>query len=92
MNARKAGDYIQTKILHSNHTAREEDSRVLGNVAQENIGSEFFEEDPSVSEWFRDLLPTAADAAHYLQNLFPSASWIRRYNLHWLLGDAIAGR
>ena len=87
----KVGNYIQTEILRSDHAAREEETELYQRIAQETIGSTYVEEDPSVSEWFRDLVPTAAGTLDYFQDLFPSASWIRRYNLHWLLGDAIAG-
>ncbi|KAI9004768.1 sulfate transporter family-domain-containing protein [Gaertneriomyces semiglobifer] len=30
-------------------------------------------------------------AVDYVRTLFPVLSWIKRYNLQWLLGDAIAG-
>lgn len=88
----KVGKYIQTEILRSDHAAREEETELYKRIAQETIDSTYVEEDPSVSEWFRDLVPTAAGTLEYFQNLFPSASWVRRYNLHWLLGDAIAGK
>ncbi|KAF1965302.1 sulfate permease-like protein [Bimuria novae-zelandiae CBS 107.79] len=91
MATRKIGDYVQTRILHANPADQEEEKRVLQKIAQDTIGDPYFEEDPTVAEWFRDLVPTAAGVGEYFQNLFPSASWLRRYNLHWLLGDAIAG-
>jgi hypothetical protein len=92
MAARRVGNFVQTNILRAGNAAREQESRVLQDIARDTIGSTFFEEDPSVTEWFRDLAPTASGVADYFHNLFPSASWIRRYNLHWLLGDAIAGK
>lgn len=52
----------------------------------------FIEEEPAISELFRELRPTKQDAVDYIQGLFPAAIWIRRYNLRWLLGDLIAGR
>ncbi|KAJ4351476.1 uncharacterized protein N0V89_006819 [Didymosphaeria variabile] len=91
MATRKLGSYIQTNILHVDHAAREEESCKYQKIARESIEDPFLEEDPSVVEAFRGLVPTASDVADYFVNLFPSASWIRRYNLHWLLGDAIAG-
>lgn len=49
------------------------------------------ESEPTVSEWFRDLKPTPRGGARYARSLFPSATWITRYNLRWLLADCIAG-
>ncbi|PFH60991.1 hypothetical protein XA68_18464 [Ophiocordyceps unilateralis] len=51
----------------------------------------YMEEEPTVAEWFGQLAPTWAGTAAYLVDLFPSASWIRRYNVRWLAGDLIAG-
>ena len=71
---------------------RSAQTETLKNVAHETIGETYIEEDPSVADWFRECLPTSQDAAEYVRELFPSARWIRRYNLHWLAGDAIAGK
>lgn len=87
----KVGNYIRGEILHSDHAAREEETEILRNIAQETIGSAYLEKDPGVLEWIRELAPTATGTLEYFQDLFPSASWLRRYNSHWLLGDAIAG-
>ena len=70
------------------HSAR---TASLHQISEKTIGNAYVEEDPSVAEWFRDLVPTRHDAAEYVRELFPSAQWIRRYNFHWLAGDAIAG-
>jgi sodium-independent sulfate anion transporter 11 len=51
----------------------------------------YLEQEPSVNEFLRELTPTRAAAADYIQSLFPSSSWIRRYSGRWLLGDFIAG-
>ncbi|KAI9158266.1 Sulfate permease [Paramyrothecium foliicola] len=51
----------------------------------------YLENEPTVKEWLRDLVPSRSGSLHYFQSLFPSAFWIRRYNFRWLLGDAIAG-
>ncbi|KAI4687983.1 uncharacterized protein J4E84_004911 [Alternaria hordeiaustralica] len=63
----------------------------LKDIAHETVGETYIEEDPSVAEWFREFIPTSHGAAQYVRELFPSARWLRRYNLHWLAGDAIAG-
>lgn len=51
----------------------------------------YFEDEPSVAEWFKDLAPSGADVVHYFQSLFPSAAWLPRYNGSWLMGDVLAG-
>ncbi|KAF7552284.1 hypothetical protein G7Z17_g4430 [Cylindrodendrum hubeiense] len=51
----------------------------------------YLEDEPSISEWFKEQAPTKDDVIHYAQDLFPFATWIRRYGLNWLLGDLIAG-
>jgi sodium-independent sulfate anion transporter 11 len=51
----------------------------------------FLDQEPTVGEWIKELAPTRDGSIHYLQSLFPSASWIWRYCLRWLLGDVIAG-
>ncbi|KAJ6789376.1 hypothetical protein PWT90_00929 [Aphanocladium album] len=51
----------------------------------------YAEEEPTVTEWLSELVPTKSGAAHYLRSLFPSAFWIQRYNARWLLGDVVAG-
>lgn len=51
----------------------------------------YLEEEPTVGEWLSDLAPTREGVCHYVQSLFPSSSWIRRYCGRWLLGDAVAG-
>lgn len=51
----------------------------------------YLEDEPSVAEWLKELKPTKKGAVDYITNLFPSASWARRYNLRWLAGDVLAG-
>lgn len=51
----------------------------------------YLEDEPTVKEWLQGLVPSRSGAVNYVQSLFPSAFWIRRYNFRWLLGDAIAG-
>ena len=51
----------------------------------------YLEQEPSVNEWIKELAPTREGTLNYIQSLFPSSSWIRRYCGRWLLGDFIAG-
>lgn len=51
----------------------------------------YVEDEPSVAEWFKELAPSRRGAIEYVTSLFPSASWIQRYNLQWLAGDMVAG-
>jgi sodium-independent sulfate anion transporter 11 len=83
--------WVRTKVLHVDSAAREKELETLLSIARDTIGETYLEEDPSVAEWFVSLVPTKAHVAQYMRNLFPSAGWIPRYNLHWLFGDAIAG-
>jgi len=66
-------------------------AKSLEQIARETINATYCEEDPSVAEWFKDLVPSSAGVAEYVSELFPSARWVRRYNVHWLVGDLIAG-
>ncbi|KHN97031.1 sulfate permease 2 [Metarhizium album ARSEF 1941] len=51
----------------------------------------YIEDEPSVAEWFKELVPSRSGVLQYVTSLFPSASWIRRYNVRWLAGDMVAG-
>ncbi|KAH8724986.1 sulfate transporter family-domain-containing protein [Phaeosphaeriaceae sp. PMI808] len=51
----------------------------------------YIEEEPTVKEWIRGCKPTQEASVLYLRSLFPFTSWLRRYNVHWMLEDAIAG-
>lgn len=84
--------WVDTHILHSDPAMGEEERRALLEIAKDTVGETYLEDDPSALEWFAGLIPSKADAAQYIHNLFPAASWGPRYNLHWLLGDAIAGK
>ena len=51
----------------------------------------FVEEEPSVTEWLREIAPTPQGVGRYVANLFPFLSWIGKYNLTWFSGDLVAG-
>jgi solute carrier family 26 (sodium-independent sulfate anion transporter), member 11 len=70
---------------------RKEQKQHFEQQAREALVSPYFEEDPNVLEWLQELAPSRAGAKAYTHALFPSASWARRYNLHWMIKDAIAG-
>ncbi len=70
---------------------RREQRASLVKTAKQVIGDTYIEEDPLVAELFRKLVPSTQDVATYVKELFPSVTWIRRYNVHWFLGDVIAG-
>lgn len=61
--------------------------------AREVLGSAqaYSEEEPTVLEFLKELVPTQAGAVQYFRSLFPSVFWITRYNARWLLGDIVAG-
>lgn len=79
------------KLLPTFSEDRSAQTTSLKDIAQDTIGEAYIEEDPSVAEWLCECVPTSHDAAEYVRELFPSVRWLRRYNLHWLAGDAIAG-
>ncbi|CBX94081.1 hypothetical protein IAQ61_003953 [Plenodomus lingam] len=80
-----------TKVLPSFSEDRSQQQASLERAAIESIGHAYLEEDPSVAEWFRGLVPSSAGVAEYVRELFPCAQWVKRYNLPWLVGDVIAG-
>ncbi|KAF2730963.1 sulfate permease-like protein [Polyplosphaeria fusca] len=70
---------------------RNDKIRTLEQQARESLVQPYFENDPSIVEWFTGFVPSRDGAKSYLRELFPAASWTRRYNLQWMIGDAIAG-
>lgn len=92
MSGSKIAKFLSTKVFHASSEDRHRQTKSLEQIARETIGETYLEEDPSVAEWFRGLVPSSRGVAEYVRELFPSARWMRRYNLHWLLGDAIAGK
>lgn len=84
-------DFLVTKVLHIDNSERTKEHEALVAAAKDTVGDTFIEEDPSVTEWIHGLVPTQQGAVEYARGVFPSASWTRRYNLHWMMGDAIAG-
>ncbi|KAF2866440.1 sulfate permease 2 [Massariosphaeria phaeospora] len=92
MGVKKTGNFILTKVLGIDLVGtHQKDSAELQKRAKETLGNAYVEDDPSVSEWLHSLRPTRNGAKRYLRDLFPFLSWTRRYNLHWMMGDAIAG-
>lgn len=94
MAPRRIAEFVTNKLLGID--VNERYSRVpqdLDRRARDVLGpaDTYLEDEPSVAEWFKDLAPTRAGATRYVEALFPSASWIRRYNLRWLAGDMMAG-
>ncbi len=51
----------------------------------------FIEQPPTTAEWLTNGVPSADDVVDYVKSLFPFLTWIRFYNLQWLLGDLVAG-
>jgi sodium-independent sulfate anion transporter 11 len=92
--AARVGNFITSKVLGIDVNERysrepaDLDRRAYEILEPADI---YLEQEPSVAEWMKELAPTRDGAANYIQGLFPSASWIRRYSRRWFLGDAIAG-
>jgi sodium-independent sulfate anion transporter 11 len=51
----------------------------------------YIEPEPTVAEYFHDLLPSGGEVLRQIAGFFPFLQWIGRYNLKWLWGDLIAG-
>jgi sodium-independent sulfate anion transporter 11 len=88
------GAYVKNKataVFNSSSGENQKRTASLEQIARETINQTYYEDDPSVAEWFQGLVPSSAGIAEYVSELFPSAQWVRRYNLHWLGGDIIAG-
>jgi len=77
--------------LHYRHETGSE--RVTRGESVFSVGSAdtYVEQEPSTSEWFREVIPSGQDIANYFVNLFPFLKWATRYNLQWLIGDLVAG-
>ncbi|OCK73292.1 sulfate permease [Lepidopterella palustris CBS 459.81] len=83
---------IVAKVFHTNSQQRPQgEQKALEDLAKDAVVTPYIEEEPSVREWIWSLRPTRQGFVQYVGSLFPFASWITRYNMHWMLGDAIAG-
>ncbi|PHH67436.1 hypothetical protein CDD81_48 [Ophiocordyceps australis] len=51
----------------------------------------FVEREPTIAEFFAELVPSAGNVGRYVYNLFPFVHWITKYNWTWFVGDVIAG-
>jgi sodium-independent sulfate anion transporter 11 len=91
----RAGNFVTEKVLGIDRQERySKQPDDLDSCAKRILhpADIYLEEEPTVTEWLHELLPSRAGALNYIQGLFPSAFWVRRYNLGWLLGDVIAGK
>jgi sodium-independent sulfate anion transporter 11 len=61
-------------------------------VFSNHTADSFVEEEPTTTEWLREITPSGQDVTNYLKSLFPFLSWIGFYNLQWLIGDLVAGK
>ncbi|ORY18639.1 sulfate permease-like protein [Clohesyomyces aquaticus] len=83
---------VAKKVFHADaHQRPESEQKALEELAKDAIVTPYVEEEPSVREWIWSLRPTRKGSVEYVGSLFPFVTWIPRYNLHWMLGDAIAG-
>jgi sodium-independent sulfate anion transporter 11 len=56
-----------------------------------DTAASYVEEEPSVGQWLRHIIPTPRGVVRWFLSLFPFLSWIGYYNLQWLYGDLVAG-
>jgi sodium-independent sulfate anion transporter 11 len=90
MKASNFKSYLAT-TFNTSSDQRRKTTTSLEQIARETINQTYCEDDPSVAEWFRDLVPSSAGVAEYVSEVFPAARWVRRYNARWLVGDLVAG-
>ncbi|KAF4982423.1 hypothetical protein FZEAL_1941 [Fusarium zealandicum] len=94
MASQKASHFLTKTVLgidvneRCSHLPQTLDQRARETITPADI---YLEQEPTVFEWFKEFAPSRDAALQYFQGLFPSASWIPRYGLSWLLGDVIAG-
>jgi sodium-independent sulfate anion transporter 11 len=93
MTPKTLTQFVTKDVLHiDSHERYRRQPKDLEKRAKKAITHTYLEKEPTVKEWLRQLVPTKEGVTQYMQDLFPSATWIGRYNLRWLLGDAIAGK
>lgn len=94
MGLRRAAEFVTARVLRIDVNDRY--AKLPPNLearAREVLepADVYLENEPSVADWFQGLVPTRAGAVQCAKDLFPSASWVRRYNWRWLAGDITAG-
>jgi len=83
---------VAKRVFHADSQQQPTDEqKALEKLAKDAVVTPHIEEEPSVREWIWSLRPTQQGCVQYIGSLFPFTSWITRYNVHWMLGDAIAG-
>ncbi|MCJ1405657.1 Sulfate permease 2 [Xylographa trunciseda] len=78
------------KLHYRDPTGKEDLSRGES-VFSVSSADTYVEEEPTVTEWLREVTPSSRQFLLYFWNLFPFFHWIGRYNVQWLFGDLIAG-
>ncbi|KAH8654964.1 sulfate transporter family-domain-containing protein [Tricladium varicosporioides] len=92
MTSNKPLQFVKKRVLHIDPDERySRQPKDLEKRAKDAVTQTYIEEEPNIREWAQQLIPTRDGFANYMRSLFPSATWIGRYNLHWLMGDTIAG-
>ena len=78
------------KQNHSSNSFRQKNAESINSAVSTADG--YYEDEPTVAGWFREITPSGRDVVHFIYSLFPFLHWITRYNLQWLTGDLIAGK
>jgi sodium-independent sulfate anion transporter 11 len=81
---------LRIQTAKSNDAALDPVSR--GESVFSSTDTLFVEDEPTVVEWFRSIIPSRRQVLAYPRQLFPFTEWIGRYNLQWLYGDLVAGK
>jgi len=85
---------LARKIFHTDLLGRPSvEQKALEHLAKDAAIAPYIEEEPSIRQWlWNSLKPTRQGCVQYISNLFPFTRWMARYNVHWMMNDAIAGR
>lgn len=60
-------------------------------IAEAIQADPYIDQEPSVTEWLSELIPSRREALNFGKSLFPFTEWLPRYNLQWFIGDLVAG-
>jgi len=92
MSVARLAATVRRRILHADSDSKLNEKATLENEAKSAVVASYVEEEPSIKQWLLGLRPTKDGTKKYIGSIFPFTTWLPRYNLTWLLGDAIAGK
>ena len=92
MSLLRLASTIRKRVLHVETDSKLKEKVTLENEAKSAVVASYVEEEPSIKQWLLGMRPTKDGTRNYIGSIFPFTTWLPRFNLTWLLGDAIAGK